>query len=97
MNNNLKISIIIIGYNTSKELVSLLNSINSLQGANHVLEVIYIDDGSIDNSVQIFNSFKLKFRNHCIKHSKNLGRNYARNTGIINASEDWCLFMNSNI
>lgn len=93
----MKLSIIIIGYNSSKELKICLESINKQKSINQNIEIVYVDDGSSDNSVEIFNSFKLKFDNFCIKHEKNLGRNFARNTGIKNSTGDWCLFINSNI
>ena len=93
----MKLSIIIIGYNTSKELEVCLESINKQKTIKKNIDVLYIDDGSTDNSVEIFNSFELKFYKKCIVHKKNLGRNHARNSGIINAKGSWCLFINSNI
>ena len=91
------LTIIIIGYNAAKELQFCLSSINKQKNINENIEILYIDDGSLDNSIHIFNSFNLKFQKRYIKHSKKLGRNNARNTGIKNATGDWCLFINSNI
>lgn len=94
---NIKLSVIIIGYNSSNSLKNCLSSIDNQKDINNIVEVIYVDDGSSDNSIDIFNSFNLKFQKICIKHSKTLGRNFARNSGIKNASGEWCLFLNSNV
>ena len=91
------LSIIIIGYNTSKELQNCLLSINNQKNIQENIEIIYIDDGSIDNSIELFNSFKSNFPKKCIKHKKNKGRNIARNSGIKNSLGRWCFFINSNI
>ena len=56
-----KISIIIIGYNSSEGLQKLLQSLNQLIINNELIEVIYVDDGSLDNSVQLFKDFSLNF------------------------------------
>ena len=57
-----KISIIIIGYNSSGCLQKLLQSLNQLIINNELIEVIYVDDGSLDNSVQIFKDFRLMIK-----------------------------------
>ena len=94
--NNLKISIIIIGYNTAKELANLLNSINNLDDQKHLWEIIYIDDGSKDESCYIFKTFN----SPCAKIEKQLpvnsGRTYATQEGINLASGSWFLFLRSN-
>ena len=93
----MNLTIVIIGYNAEKELEICLESINKQNNVNENIEILYVDDCSLDNSVKIFNSFELKFYKQCIVHTKNLGRNFARNTGIKNAKGKWCLFINSNI
>ena len=96
MNDNLKISIIIIGYNTAVELIELLSSLNALKGASNVVEVIYIDDGSQDSSFSIFQNFNLKFLKVGKKLDKNYGRSFATQKGINVARGLWCLFVRSN-
>ena len=93
----MKFTIIIIGYNTSQDLKSCLLAINKQTAINAKIDVLYVDDGSKDDSVEVFNNFNLKFAKNCIVHHKNLGRNHARNSAIKAATGDWCLFINSNI
>ena len=92
------LSIIIIGYNTQKELFNLLTSINSqnLDKKKHI-ECIYVDDGSTDFSIDCFNKFDLLFHKKCISLKKNLGRVYATQKGIDAATGNWFLFIRSNL
>ena len=96
VNKNLNISIIIIGYNTQQELLRLLDSINSMRGTNHILEVVYVDDGSQDNSYKLFEQSNLKIKKVGKKLDKNFGRAYATQAGIDLAKGFWYLFLRSN-
>ena len=96
-NNPLYISINIVGYNTSNTLKESLQSLNNLIITNHMIEVIYIDDGSTDTSLEIFKNYQLKFNKKYFQCNNNQGRMYARNKGIQLASGEWILFINSNI
>ena len=98
MNNQAKkISIVLIGYNTESYLPETLNALNNLQVNQEDIEVIYVDDGSTDNSCDIFNTTELNFRKKILKLKNNSGRVVARSKGIELANYDWVLFLNSNI
>ena len=56
----MKISIVIIGYNTAGTLSLLLDSINKLNYSDWC-EVVYVDDGSCDGSFLLFERFNLRF------------------------------------
>ena len=92
-----KFSIIIIGYNSLYTLKKLLSSLNNLDTQNVDLEIVYIDDGSTDNSMAYFQSYKLDCKKTNYQFSKNKGRVYATNAGIVRASGDWLLFIQSNV
>ncbi len=96
-NRNIFLSIIIIGYNTEKYLKGCLDSINLKNDKINDVEVIYVDDGSTDRSVELFNTYPMKYQKKTIVNPSNLGRNHARNSGINNSSGEWCLFTNSNM
>jgi len=96
MKTNYKISIIIIGYNTCKQLKSLLFSIACLKMSEHILEVVYIDDGSTDSSFELFNTFNLEFNKNSERFSSNRGRVFATQRGIDLAIGNWYLFIQSN-
>ena len=92
----MKISLIIIGYNTVDSLKHLLVSINQLD-YNDSCEVIYIDDGSSDNSYRFFNDFDLKYYKKSCVFSKNKGRVFARQKGVDISSGEWLCFLQSNV
>ena len=96
MNKNLQISIIIIGYNTRADLLKLLESINLINGSENILEVIYVDDGSSDDSYKQFKAFPMIFKKRSKKLNKNHGRAFATNSGIEMARGKWCFFVRSN-
>lgn len=91
------LSIIIIGHNSEHSLLECLNSINNQNCDNKDIEIVYIDDGSSDFSVDIFKNFNCKFKTKLVENESNLGRNIARNNGVAHCSGEWCLFINSNV
>ena len=96
MKNSLNISIIIIGYNTCRDLKKLLYSINNLSASSEILEIIYVDDGSQDSSLKMFRDFNLKFLKKSKKNRTNQGRSFSTQEGSKLASGDWYLFIRSN-
>jgi len=91
------VSIIIIGYNSLNTLKQLLPSLGSLNTQNVNLEIVYIDDGSKDNSIDFFKSYSLNHKKICYQVSKNKGRVHATAMGIEQANGDWYLFVQSNM
>ena len=96
-NQENKISIVIIGYNTESYLSETLKAIEKLHVHQEYIEVIYVDDGSTDNSCDIFNKTTLNFRKKMFRLKENSGRVAARSKGVELAKYDWILFLNSNI
>ena len=94
MQNNIKFSIIVPVYNVecylSKCLISLINQTYTN------IEIICIDDGSTDNSIQVLEEYKLKDDRIKIIKQENCGVSVARNVGIENASGDYILFVDAD-
>ncbi len=88
------LSIIIPVYNTEKYLSECLDSINQQTFKN--IEVICIDDGSIDNSIIILNRYAKNHNWLKIYHCKNNGAAHARNFAIQIASGEYIAFMDSD-
>lgn len=87
-----KISIIIPLYNKAKYVTKCLASVKKQTFAD--FEVIIVNDGSTDNSVEIVNQFqdeRIKLIN-----KKNGGPSSARNRGIQEATGDWILFLDAD-
>ena len=73
-------SLIIPIYNKEKQLPFLLSQINKIEHGN--IEVIFVDDGSSDNSLTILKNFNFVNNiNIKIVHQKNAGPGIARNSG----------------
>ena len=86
MKNNL-VSVIIPVYNGEKYIKNCLENVLSQTYKN--LEIIVVDDGSIDRSAEIAAEYPVKI----VAHERNSGLSAARNTGIDNAQGDYIHFM----
>lgn len=78
------ISVIIPAYNGEKYLSRAVNSILSQKYAEKI-EIIIVDDGSKDNTLQIANEFAKHNPQVVVIHQENKGEGGARNTGLENA------------
>ena len=90
----MKFSIIMPVYNTEKYLEKSILSV--LHQSYSDYELICIDDGSTDGSVQILSAFADNARIKILKHECNKGLFCARKTGVQNASGDYILFLDSD-
>lgn len=88
------VSIIVPVYNVEKYLEKCLNSIVNQTYKN--IEIICIDDGSPDNSINILNKFAEEDKRLKIIRQKNQGLSAARNTGIINSIGKYIIFIDSD-
>lgn len=88
------ISIIVPAYNVQEYLADCIDSIldQNIQG-----ELIIVNDGSTDNTQEIAERYASE-RPDIIRviHQVNKGLASARNTGIMNAQSDWCLFLDAD-
>ena len=89
-----KVSIIMPVYNASRFLEMSCESV-SKQTLKDV-ELICVDDGSTDDSVEILNKLKEKFDFIKIFTQKNQGSGYARNTGMSKAQGEYIAFLDAD-
>ena len=91
-----KISIIIAVYNAEKYIEKCLNSIKEQTNSNY--EIIIVDDGSKDNSLNICEKFKGENKNIIINiiSQENKGPSKARNKGIEKATGDYITFVDAD-
>lgn len=95
MKDNLLISIIIPVYNVDKYLNQCLDSL-LIQSMIDNIEVICVNDGSNDNSLNILKSYENKFKNFVILNQKNAGVSNARNNGLEIAQGKYISFLDSD-
>ena len=86
-----KISVIIPVYNVEKYIKRCLDSVINQTYKN--IEVILINDGSLDNSGLICNEYAKKYNNIKVFHKKNGGVSSARNLGIDNSCGKYIAFV----
>ena len=91
INQHTHVSVIIPCFNAEKYIEQTLNSVlNQTFPAN---EIIVVDDGSSDNSVNILKTFGTKIR---LITQPNSGVSAARNNGIKHAFGEWIAFVDSD-
>lgn len=93
MDNKKILSLIIPVYNVDKYLDACLNSV-FLQW-DHTLEVIVINDGSTDNSADIIQKYKNKYKLTYVTQ-ENSGLSAARNKGISISKGKYIAFLDSD-
>ena len=93
-NINDLISVIVPVYNVEKYLVQCINSILNQTIKN--LEIILVDDGSLDNSGKICDEFSKKDDRIVAIHKENNGLSSARNAGLEIANGNYIGFVDSD-
>lgn len=90
----IKVSVIIPVYNMGQYLEQCLTNI--LEQTLKEIEVICINDGSTDNSLDILNRYKEKNSNIKVISQKNQGSGLARNLGINIANGEFVAFVDAD-
>ena len=89
-----KISVIVPVYNVEKYLKKSIDSIINQTYKN--LEIILVDDGSIDDSGKICDEYEKKDARIKVIHQENQGLSKARNNGIEQATGEYIGFVDSD-
>lgn len=83
------ISIILPCYNESKNLHHIFQSINEILASRNDLEIILVDNGSTDNSLELLQEFENSLNSEnfkVISINKNIGYGHGIMTGLKNAN-----------
>lgn len=92
----MKVSIIVPVYNSEEYLTDCLNSL--IGQTLEEIEIIVVDDASIDNGFQILQNFASKYPNKVkiYRNLKNVGQSETRNIGLNYASGEYIGFIDSD-
>lgn len=90
----LKVSIIIPVYKAERHLGQCVESV--LKQTFQNLEIILVDDGSPDLSPQICDEYAAVDNRIIVIHQDNCGASGARNCGVMNATGDYLMFLDSD-
>ena len=89
-----KVSIIVPVYNAEKYVERCLDSL--LVQTYENTEIIIIDDGSVDGSAHICNSYAIQHNKIKVVHIANVGVSAARNRGIEEAEGEYLTFVDAD-
>lgn len=89
-----KVSIIVPIFNEEIYLERCLNSLVNQNYSN--IEILLINDGSIDSSRKICESFMERDKRIILFNNKNMGVSYSRNFGMQNCTGDFVTFVDSD-
>lgn len=93
----MKASVIIPSYNSKERLYYNLISLNNQECDFNIFEVIVIDNGSKDNTLEMLKNFKPKFSFKLVRLEENKGIARGRNAGIKKAIGDILIFHDSDM
>lgn len=91
-----ELSIVIPAYNAQKFIVETLRSLMDQTAKENCYEVIVVDDGSTDDTLQLCQSFAQDHTDIRVVHQENAGVSAARNAGIELATGKWLAFVDSD-
>lgn len=94
MNSTPLVSIIVPVYNVSEFLPQCMDSL--IRQSYHNIEIIAVNDGSTDNSLEILSRYAQKFPQIKIISQANAGLSAARNTGIDASKGEYLCFVDSD-
>ncbi|MHB9781940.1 glycosyltransferase family 2 protein [Streptococcus sp. 10F2] len=91
------LSFIMPTYNSSEYLIQTLDSlIDSIGDHSKTVEILCVDDGSRDNTVEILKSYQAKFSNLKVFQNEHAGVSTARNTALDNVNGEYLSFVDSD-
>ena len=90
----IKYSFIVPVYNTEKYLDKCLDSL--VKQTLKDFEIIIVNDGSTDNSIQIINKYQEKYSNIKLINQNNQGLSMARNNGVKKSEGEYLIFIDSD-
>ena len=91
---NIKVSVIIPVFNVEKYLDKCLESL--VNQTLKEIEIICVDDGSTDNSMQILKKYESEYSNVIVVSQENAGAGAARNNGLRIAKGEYLSFLDSD-
>lgn len=93
------VSIVIPIYNESKRIHRAFSTLTSFVPPKgiKIKSVIFVNDGSTDNTLQLLKQYKSRYPKQIISYRKNKGKGYAVRKGMIASKSEYTLFMDADI
>lgn len=92
------VTIVVPAYNEEERLPSTLAAITAyLAGQQHQIDVIVVDDGSVDRSAAIVEQFAADHPNVALIRNPHCGKAFAVRTGMLAARGDWVFLCDADL
>ncbi|QQR91887.1 MAG: glycosyltransferase family 2 protein [Myxococcales bacterium] len=89
-----KLSIVVFAYNESENIPPVMTELISWLRANPVSsEIVFVDDGSTDTSLEIAKRSLAGIEHRCLRHKQRSGIGAALKTGVAAARGEWVSFL----
>lgn len=93
----LRISAVVPVYNEAENIESLIKEIDSTLKSHAQYEMIFVDDGSQDNTVEALHRLQKNYPHLVVvEHKKNYGQSASIVSGVRHASMDWIVTMDGD-
>lgn len=95
----ISLSLVIPVYNEQHRLQKTITALNCWRVPSDlkINQVIFVNDGSSDNTLSLVKSAKIKFAKKIISYSKNQGKGYAVRQGMLASKADYTLLMDADL
>lgn len=93
------LSLVIPTYNESKRLQQTFSILNKWQVPHglKLKQIIFVNDGSTDDSLKILQSTPLKFNKKVISYKQNIGKGFATKKGMLASKADYTLTLDADM
>lgn len=96
MGNKIKISIIVAAFNVEEYIDRCLESLTNQDLDSDEYEIIIVNDGSTDSTLEKLNDWKSGFENIIVISQKNKGQSAARNTALKQAIGEYVFYVDAD-
>lgn len=95
---NFKVSVVVPAFNEEGNIPRLANELVNVLEQYKSYEIIFINDGSADNTLDTIKKLRLHNKNiHYISLSRNFGHQYALKAGLDSATGDFVISMDADL
>jgi len=93
------LTLVIPVYNESKRLNKTFSTLNKwiVSSGLKLEQVIFVNDGSTDQSLKILKSTALKLNKKIISYPKNMGKGFAIKKGMLASKADYTLMLDADM